>query len=954
VNTAHSVRVISLAVTSLAVTAVTCLITQHAAAQTTGAASALSPKAYASNSAQANTPTAVGYTIEAAPAWVVAAKEAGNPKVDAAPMHYRLVDTQIRVEAKSTSNYTHVVRVPNDSAGLSSASQIELDFDPAYQAVALHHLEVLRNGKRVNRLDRQKIQLLQRETQLERQVYDGRVTLSMVLDDVRVGDQIDFAYSIRGANPVFEGKVAITEWMSSPRGPVGLYQLRLLAPAERNIQHRVGASDIQVESSVSGNLRDTIFRRATVAQLRSQENAPPNVFAAQQVQLSEFSDWADVNRWGVLVFTNQSSGPLLAQKAAEIRAASSDRSAQVLAALQFVQKDVRYFGTETGMGTHRPASPDKVIEQRFGDCKDKANLLVALLKQLDIQAAPVLVSTWLRTKLDKQLPAPLVFDHAITRVDLDGMVYWLDGTRTNQTGTLDKRQTIGLGYGLVLSDSGSALTKLPEPFDTERMSITDTIQIERFSGVPKLTSQITYRGELADVFRDLLAQRGVKDLATDLSREYLKVYPKIQTNGDMRVEHTTQDDAITFSQDFTVPDFWRFPELRSMQADVVHWGVLGALSTPKLQTRREPYAVTLPGRYRHNVVLELPEDVPMQSANQRFEDGDKHFSVKTAVESSPRRVEYSAQVRLSVDQIEPQAWSAYVGKLSKTMPRLGVSLNIPVVSQAGLDSLNREMKDVEESMRDGRVKVITGTQIRAMFKATVLTAQLKSGRLPPALEAQALTARGTQYDYLGRLDEAQKDYARALLLAPDVSDTQNAAAINAIHGQDLNRAVELTDAVLQRTPGDTQALHSRALARYFKRDFSATKVDLEEMLSDRTVVERGYPLIWLSMAMRHAGLNVATLQTQYPTDQLPTEWPRPLIDMALGSTSIEAVIAAAKAAKNPIEPLCEAYFYIGEKYFSEGNIARANDYWRRSAELGVVEYMEHGAAKMRLAGVGLK
>jgi hypothetical protein len=201
-----------------------------------------------------------------------------------------------------------------------------------------------------------------------------------------------------------------------------------------------------------------------------------------------------------------------------------------------------------------------------------------------------------------------------------------------------------------------------------------------------------------------------------------------------------------------------------MQADVVHWGVLGALSTPKLQTRREPYAVTLPGRYRHNVVLELPEDVPMQSANQRFEDGDKHFSVKTAVESSPRRVEYSAQVRLSVDQIEPQAWSAYVGKLSKTMPRLGVSLNIPVVSQAGLDSLNREMKDVEESMRDGRVKVITGTQIRAMFKATVLTAQLKSGRLPPALEAQALTARGTQYDYLGRLDEAQKDYARALLL----------------------------------------------------------------------------------------------------------------------------------------------------------------------------------------------
>jgi lipoprotein NlpI/transglutaminase-like putative cysteine protease len=935
VNTTHLIRIISLATAALA------------------ASYWVAPQALAQQ-VKNQAARAQGYVLEPAPAWVVPAKEGSLPKMEAASMHYRLIDTQIRADAKAYTNYNHVVRVPNDTAGLSSASQIELDFDPAYQTVALHHLEVIRGGQRTSRLSRQKVQLLQRETQLERQMYDGRVTLSMVLDDVRVGDQIDFSYSIRGANPVFDGKVAATEWMSSPRGPVALYQLRVLAPADRKIQHRAGSPDIQVESKLQGAWRDTVFRRDNVAQLRAQEGAPSHGFTAHQVQLSEFADWADVTRWGVSVFAHKAAGPLVDKKAAEIRAASPDKAAQLLAALNFVQKDVRYFGTETGMGTHRPAAPDKVMEQRFGDCKDKANLLVALLKKLDIPAAPVLVSTWLRSKVDQQLPAPLAFDHAITRVDLDGTIYWLDATRNNQTGPLDKRQTVGLGHGLVLAGDSVTLAALPTPFDTERLSITDTIRISRFADVPKLESRITYRGELADVFRDLLAQRGTKDLSAELSREYLKVYPKIQTVGDMRVENEVDDDAITFSQHFTIPDFWRFPEQRALQADVVHWGVLGALSVPKTQTRREPYSVSMPGRYKHKVVLELPEDVPMQAASQHFEDGDKHVHIKTSVEASPRRVEYSAQVRLGVTQIEPQVWAAYTGKLTKLMPRFGVSLSVPVLPQAGLDALSRDMKVAEEAMRDGRIKVITGTQIRALFKTTVLTAQLNAGRLPPALEAQALTSRGLQYDHLGRWEDAHKDYSRALQLAPDISDTQNAAAMNAFQGQNLNRTVEMADAVLQRTPGDAQALHSRALASYFKRDFGATKTDLEEMLTDRSVVERGYPLIWLSMAMRHAGLNVQALQTQYPTEQLPTDWPRPLVDLALGSTSVDAVIAAAKAAKSPLEPLCEAYFYIGEKYFTEGDTARAQDYWRKAAELGVVEYMEHSAAKLRLAGVGLK
>jgi lipoprotein NlpI len=126
------------------------------------------------------------------------------------------------------------------------------------------------------------------------------------------------------------------------------------------------------------------------------------------------------------------------------------------------------------------------------------------------------------------------------------------------------------------------------------------------------------------------------------------------------------------------------------------------------------------------------------------------------------------------------------------------------------------------------------------------------------------------------------------------------------------------------------------------------------LLKDRSAVRRGYPLIWLSLALRSEGQDPAALETTYPGDQLSSDWPRPLVDMAVGKASMDAAIVAAKAAKNPAESLCEAYFYIGEKYFAEGNLKRATEFWRKSVDQGVTGYTEHRAAVLRLGAVGAR
>ena len=76
---------------------------------------------------------------------------------------------------------------------------------------------------------------------------------------------------------------------------------------------------------------------------------------------------------------------------------------------------------------------DETWTRRFGDCKGKTVLLIALLNELGIEAEPVLVSTVLGDGLDQRLPLLNNFDHVIVRAHVGTQWYWLSRTRLRST-----------------------------------------------------------------------------------------------------------------------------------------------------------------------------------------------------------------------------------------------------------------------------------------------------------------------------------------------------------------------------------------------------------------------------------------------------------------------------------------------------------------------------------------
>src|SRR5690606_3923769 len=118
--------------------------------------------------------------------------------------YYLLINVQDHVETEHRFIH-YAVKVIN-SEGIQNVSDISTSYDPDYQKLIFHKIVIHRNGKSIDKLKGQKIETYQRETNMERHLYDGSLTAVVNLTDIRKGDVIEYSYSRIGKNPVFQGK----------------------------------------------------------------------------------------------------------------------------------------------------------------------------------------------------------------------------------------------------------------------------------------------------------------------------------------------------------------------------------------------------------------------------------------------------------------------------------------------------------------------------------------------------------------------------------------------------------------------------------------------------------------------------------------------------------------------------------------------------------------------------
>jgi transglutaminase-like putative cysteine protease/Flp pilus assembly protein TadD len=154
---------------------------------------------------------------------------------------------------------------------------------------------------------------------------------------------------------------------------------------------------------------------------------PNDIPAYPSITFSTGNSWQQVAEGYGKIVDKQIADADLKAIVGKLIAGKGSRDDKAAAILQYLDREVRYTGVEFGESALVPQHPSETLARKYGDCKDKASLLVAMLRVADVPAYLALLNAGSREDVVPDLPGIGMFDHAIVYVPGNPDL-WIDAT----------------------------------------------------------------------------------------------------------------------------------------------------------------------------------------------------------------------------------------------------------------------------------------------------------------------------------------------------------------------------------------------------------------------------------------------------------------------------------------------------------------------------------------------
>ncbi len=394
------------------------------------------------------------------PAWVNQA-----PPVLKADSAVRF-DEQVQVDGDTTTVYIDTMRQASSPEALLQMGTLTLGWQPDHGDLTLHKLEIIRGNTVIDALGKgEGITVIRREAGLERLMVDGQLTAVKHIEDLRVGDVLRMVFSLSERDSALAGHVQDGLVLLPAPIKVGFGRARLVWKTANPLTVKSLAPGVTPVPKPIDAVWSEIVVPLPVAKLPdAAKNAPSRFTPLPLIQFTTFPDWASVAKvMGPLYAVKGTIAPGsdLAARVDAIAARSPDPVRRMADALRLVQDEVRYELIAMGNGNYVPQAPADTWSKRYGDCKAKTLLLLAILDRLGIKAEPVMANSKRGDAVRDMVPAALAFDHVFVHARVGEEDFWLDGTMLGSR-LADIRDVPRYGY--VLPMGGSIEGSKPELF----------------------------------------------------------------------------------------------------------------------------------------------------------------------------------------------------------------------------------------------------------------------------------------------------------------------------------------------------------------------------------------------------------------------------------------------------------------------------------------------------------
>jgi len=310
-------------------------------------------------------------------------------------------------------------------AGVKAFAVLSFTYTSANETVEIDYVRVRKADGTVVKTPDYNIQDMPGEITRTAPLYSDIHEKHVAVKGLSVGDVVEYLVRYRVTKPEVPGHFW-QEYSFAKSAIARDERLEISVPTAKYL--KVVSPEFKPEVQEEGARRVYRWKHSNlIVKEKDPDEIPRRTPPNPDVQVTTFTNWEEIGNWyGELQKTQLEVTPTIQAKANELTKGLKTDDEKIRAIYKFVSLKYHYIGLDFGIGRYQPHAADDVLDNGYGDCKDKHTLIATLLKAVGIEAWPVLIHA--SRKLDPDVPSPAQFNHVITVVRNGGENTWLDTT----------------------------------------------------------------------------------------------------------------------------------------------------------------------------------------------------------------------------------------------------------------------------------------------------------------------------------------------------------------------------------------------------------------------------------------------------------------------------------------------------------------------------------------------
>ena len=585
---------------------------------------------------------------------------------------YVLTKTQLSYEKDGTAvSKDHYITKILTEKGIQQYGEKHVPYYRVYDTVLIETARVIKPDGSVIDVTPEDIKDVSAAILEYMNIFDPDVREKIIaFKGLEIGDFIELKYTDSLFHPPMDNEFDGSDIFQHSE-PILKKVLSINGPADMPLKHVTRNGEVSFETGTTDGRTTYTWVAENIPRIIREPAMPPLVEVVPTVYFTTIEDWGTVSRWwNSLAETKYEISDALRAEIESLTSGKETDKEKIDAIYHFVAQKVRYMGLGTGKKKgFDPKPASETYETRYGVCRDVAALMVAMLREAEIDADIVL--TGAGYEMERELPT-MGFNHAIVAINNeDGSVTYADPTIENSVDWLpcmEAEQQV-----LICTDKGKTLEDTPYSSPEDNMGHVRAVSILSESGL--YTSDVTLS---TDGFYDMALRGFLKQLPAARQKMIFgmilqEVYP-----GAVLEEFATSDAEdltapVTINFKYSIAEYPLNADNFLLFKSPVALGVFELISgsvfrSASLPERKYPYRLGFTFGATEEEIITVPLGYEVKSMPDPIEKSygpiEYYMTYSTEpevelLESGTKQVTFKRQLLLKSKQMSPDEYAEF-------------------------------------------------------------------------------------------------------------------------------------------------------------------------------------------------------------------------------------------------------------------------------------------------------